>query len=83
MRRLALEHAVAHLALGILNEQPPLRLFHEHDKRDDPDRDHQDDENERRIVRVRARVQGTAPAIGSFRTRFRACGLSPAPRNDG
>ena len=41
VRRLPLEHAVADLAFGILDQQAALRALHEHDEGDDHDRHHQ------------------------------------------
>ena len=46
MRGLALEHAVADLALGILDQQPALRALHEHDEGDHHDRHHDDDQDQ-------------------------------------
>ena len=54
VRRIALEHPVADLALRILDQQPALRALDEDDQRDHAD-DHDDDgKNERRRQRTRA-----------------------------
>ena len=47
MRGIALEHAVTHLSLRILDKQPSLRALHEHNEHDDHDRQRQNGENER------------------------------------
>ena len=46
MRGLPLEHAVADLALRILDQQTPLRALHEDDEGDDGDHHHHDDEDQ-------------------------------------
>ena len=46
MRGLALEHPVADLALGILDQQAALRALHEHDEGDHDDRHHDDGEDQ-------------------------------------
>jgi len=50
VRGVALEHPIADLALRILDQQPPLRSFEEHDEADDEDRDddHRDDDSGRK-----------------------------------
>jgi hypothetical protein len=60
----ALEHPVADLALGILDEQPALRALHEHDERDHDDR--QDDDA--RMMPVPARPDGPVQASARQRT---------------
>ena len=59
VRGIALEHAVADLALRILDQQPALRPLDEHDDGDDDDRQHADAEDQRRrqrALRGRARA---------------------------
>src|ERR1700727_4022574 len=45
MRALPFEHAVADLALRILDQKAPLSTLHEHDEHDDGDGHHQDNED--------------------------------------
>ena len=68
MRGLPLEHAIADLALGILNQQPALRPLHEHDEGDHRDCHHQDQDDQPGRERALAtEFEGTDDRGGQFR----------------
>jgi hypothetical protein len=46
VRRIALEHPIANLPLGILDQQTALSAFKKHDDRDHDDRQYEDRQNE-------------------------------------
>ena len=54
VRALAAEHAVALLALGVLDQDAPLRPLHEDDEGDDRDRHHEQEDDEQRRHRAGA-----------------------------
>src|ERR1041384_1109761 len=64
MRGLALEHLVADLALGILDQQPALCALHEYDERDHHHRHHDDGEDDAGRKRALGRESSNMPNRG-------------------
>ncbi len=87
VRRVALEHAVADLALGILHEQPPLRPLHEHDDADhDDSHDEQQDDQRRRQRALPAELERSGHGMRQLRHDTgeddQRNAVSDAPRRD-